>query len=468
MDAEPGRARRIVRGAFRALDLTRRIVWNGVFLLVVLLLLAALLGGGTKVPKDAVLVLDPQGDLVEQLTGGPAERARARLAGSEARETLLKDMLDALRRAKDDKRIKVLLIDTDGLGGASLTKLQDLRAAIEDFRKSGKKVVAAGDGFDQTQYYLASCADEIHMHDQGILLLEGYGRFATFYKDGIDKLEVDWNVFRVGEYKSAVEPFLRNDMSRGGQGGEPGHLDDLWASWLQDVAPARKRKPEDLQGGIDNIVALLREASGQAAVVAQKAGLVDRIGGREAVEKRLVELTREEKDSRSYPRIGFREYLKTGPADRSGAGGRGDAVAVVVAKGPILDGTQPPGRIGGDSTAALVRKARLDKKVKAVVLRVDSGEAARSRRRSSARSWPARARPASRSWCRWEAWRRPAAIGSRPPPTRSGPARIRSPAPSASSACSPRSRSRWRSTWASTWTAWAPPGSRARCVPTAR
>ena len=190
MDAEPGRPRRIVRGAFRALDLTRRIVWNGVFLLVVLLLLAALLGGGTKVPKDAVLVLDPQGDLVEQLTGGPAERARARLAGSEARETLLKDMLDALRRAKDDKRIKVLLIDTDGLGGASLTKLQDLRAAIDDFRKSGKKVVAAGDGFDQTQYYLASCADEIHMHDQGILLLEGYGRFATFYKEGIDKLEV--------------------------------------------------------------------------------------------------------------------------------------------------------------------------------------------------------------------------------------------------------------------------------------
>lgn len=373
MDAEPGPLRRILRGAFRALDVSRRVFWNGVFLLVVLILLAGLLGGGTKVPKDAVLVLDPRGDVVEQLSGDPAERARARLAGGEPRETLLKDMIDALRRAKDDKRIKVLLIDTDGLGSASLTKLQDLRAAIQEFKKGGKKVIAAADGFDHTQYYLASCADEILLHEEGLVLLEGYGRFATFYKDGIDKLEIDWNVFRVGEYKSAVEPYLRNDMSEEAKTANRGYLEDLWASWLQDVAAARELKPEELQGGIDNVVALLRESSGHAALAAQKGKLVDRVGGRDIVEKRLVELTREDEDSHSYPRIGFRDYLKTGPKDRSGAGGRGDAVAVVVARGPILDGTQPPGRIGGDSTAALVRQARLDKKAKAVVLRVDSG-----------------------------------------------------------------------------------------------
>src|SRR5262245_28082458 len=153
MDSEPGTVRRIARGAFRALDLTRRIFWNGVFLLFLLIVLAALLaGGGPSVPKDAVLVLNPQGDVVEQLSGDAAERARARLAGAEPRETLLKDMLDAIRRAKDDKRIKVLLIDADGMAGAGLTKLQDLRAAIQDFKKAGKKVVAAGDGFDHTQY----------------------------------------------------------------------------------------------------------------------------------------------------------------------------------------------------------------------------------------------------------------------------------------------------------------------------
>jgi protease IV len=373
MDTRPGTLRRIARGTFRAVDLSRRVFWNGVFLLFVLLLLAALWSGGTKVPRDAVLVLDPRGDVVEQLTGDPAARARARLAGGEPRETLLKDMVDAIRRAKDDKRIKVLLIDADGMGGAGLSKLQELRAAIQEFKKAGKKVVAAGDGFDHTQYYLASCADEIFLHDEGLLLLEGYGRFATFYKEGIDKLEIDWNVFRVGEYKSAVEPYLRNDMSEEAKAANRGFLEDLWSSWLEDVAAARKKKPEELQYGIDHIVELLREASGHASAVALKAGLVDKVGGRDVVEKRLIELTKEDKESHSYPRIGFRDYLQAGPKDRSGAGGRGDAVAVVVAKGTILDGTQPPGLIGGDSTAALVRRARLDDKTKAVVLRVDSG-----------------------------------------------------------------------------------------------
>jgi protease IV len=370
---QPGWPRRVLKGTWRAVDLSRRIVWNGLFLLFLLIVLIALVSGGTKVPKDAVLVLDPKGDVVEQLSGDAAARARARLAGAETNETLLKDMLDAVRRAKDDKRIKVLLIDTDGLGSAGLTKLQDLRAVIQDFKKSGKRVVASGDGFGQAQYYLASCADEIILHDQGLLLIEGYGRFATFYKEGIDKLEVDWNVFRVGEYKSAVEPYLRNDMSEEAKEANRGYLGDLWASWLQDVAGARKLEPQKLQDGIDHMVAALRDAAGDAATAAKTLGLVDRVGGREQVEKRLVELTREEKDSHSYPRIGFRDYLKTGPRDRTGATGRGDAVAVVVAKGTILDGKQPPGAIGGDSTAALVRQARLDDKVKAVVLRVDSG-----------------------------------------------------------------------------------------------
>jgi protease-4 len=362
---------RVLRGAFRALDLGVRLFWTGLFLLFALALLAGLLGGRTKVPKESVLVLDPRGDLVEQLSGDAAARARARLAGSEPRETLLRDLVDAVRKAKDDKRIKVLLLDTDGLGSAGLTKLQDLRAAIQEFRQAGKRVVAAGDGFDHNQYYLASCADEIYMHDQGLLLLEGYGRFATFYKEGIDKLEIDWNVFRVGEYKSAVEPYLRNDMSEEARTANRAYLEDLWASWLADVAAARKLQPQELQGAIDHMVDLLRDASGEAAVVAREVGLVDHVGGRELVEKRLVALTRE--DDHSYPRIDFRAYLKAGGKDRTGARGRGDAVAVVVAKGAILDGSQPPGVIGGDSTAALVRKARLDDRVKAVVLRVDSG-----------------------------------------------------------------------------------------------
>jgi protease IV len=371
--AQHGRLRRFLTRSLWVVDLTRRLVLNGLFLLVGLVLLAALLGGGTKVPKDAVLVVDPRGEIVEQLSGSPAQRARARLAGNPLRETLLKDVLDAIRQAKSDARIKVLLLDVDGFSGAGLTKLQDLRAAVHDFKKSGKRVVAAADGYNQSQYYLASTADEVFLHEAGLILIEGYGRFPTFYKEGIDKLEADWNVFRVGEYKSAVEPFLRNDMSPEAKLANREYLGDLWTSWLKDVAEDRKLAPEALSGVIDGMVGLLREAGGQVSQVAKKAGLVDLVGGRSDLERRLIALSSEDEKKHSYRRIGFREYLKAGPRDRDGSSGGRDAVAVVVAKGSILDGQQPPGAIGGDSTAALIRQARLDDKVKAVVLRVDSG-----------------------------------------------------------------------------------------------
>lgn len=371
--AQHGRLRRFLTRSLWVVDLTRRLVLNGLFLLVGLALLAALAGGRTKVPRDAVLVVDPRGEIVEQLSGSPAQRARARLAGNPLRETLLKDVLDAIRQAKDDKRIKVLLLDVDGFSGAGLTKLQDLRAAVREFKQSGKRVVAAADGYNQSQYYLASTADEVFLHEAGLVLIEGYGRFPTFYKEGIDKLEADWNVFRVGEYKSAVEPFLRNDMSPEAKEANREYLGDLWAGWLKDVAEGRKLTPEALSSVIDGMVGLLREAGGEVSQVAKKAGLVDLVGGRADLEKRLIALSSEDPEKHSYRKIGFREYLKAGPRDRDGSAGGREAVAVVVAKGSILDGTQPPGAIGGDSTAALIRRARLDDEVKAVVLRVDSG-----------------------------------------------------------------------------------------------
>ena len=359
------------------------------FLLFLLLLLAALLGGGTKVPRDAVLVLDPQGDVVEQLSGNAADRARARLAGEERDAAQGHGGRDPPGEGRQAHQ--VLLIDADGMAGAGLSKLQELRAVIQEFKQAGKKVVAAGDGFDHTQYYLASCADEIFMHQEGLLLLEGYSRFATFYKEGIDKLEIDWNVFRVGEYKSAVEPFLRNDMSPEAKEANRGFLEDLWASWLADVGAARKKKPEEVQYGIDHIVELLREASGQAATVAQKAGLVDTVGGRDVVEKRLVALTREDKDSHSYPRIGFRDYLKTGPRDRSRASGRGDAVAVIVARGRSSTGPSRPAASAATRPPRSCVGRAWTRRRKRWCCASTAGEAAPSPPRSSARSWRARA-----------------------------------------------------------------------------
>ena len=187
-------------------DVLRRLILNLVFFGLLLLVLIALAAGGKPaVPDGAALVLKPQGTIVEQLSGGdPFQRLIAEQAGagSMAKETLLKDLVDAIHAAKDDKRIKVLYLDLNDLSAAGMTKLRDLRAALVDFRKSGKKVVAYADGYMQTEYYLAAQADEVYLHPQGCVLLEGFGRWRNYYKEGLDRLGVEVHVFRVGEYKS--------------------------------------------------------------------------------------------------------------------------------------------------------------------------------------------------------------------------------------------------------------------------
>jgi protease-4 len=326
------------------------------------------------VPDGAALVLKPEGTIVEQLSGGdPFQRLIAEQAGAGAmaKETLLKDLVDAIRAAKDDKRIKVLYLDLNDLSAAGLTKLRDLGRALAEFRTSGKKVVAYADNYMQTEYYLAAHADEVYLHPQGMLLLEGFGRWRNYYKDGLDRLGVEVHVFRVGEYKSYAEPYLRNDMSPEAREMSLDVYGDLWRDYLGDVARARKLKPEDLSALIDGLPERLQARGGDLAKLALDARLVDKLASRDEVRRRLIELVGEDKDKKSFKQVAWKDFLASRAGDRSGSG-RGDAVAVIVAKGDILDGSQPAGSIGGDSTARLIRRAREDSSVKAVVLRVDS------------------------------------------------------------------------------------------------
>jgi protease-4 len=361
---------------FRGLDGLRRFLVNVLFFGLLVGLVVAALGGRTKVPDGAALVVQPQGTIVEQLSAAdPLQRLVADSAGvgSMAKETLLKDLLDAIRAAKDDKKIKALHLDLNEMAGAGLTKLRDLRAAIADFRKSGKKVVAYGDDYLQSQYYLAAQADEVYLHPQGAVVLHGVGRWRNFYKEGLDRLGVEVHVFRVGEYKSAVEPYLRNDMSPEAKEMARETYGDIWRDYLADVAAARKVKPEDVTGWIEALPDRLRAAGGDAAKAALDAKLVDKLAQRDEVRQRLIQLVGEDEEKKSFRQIGVQPYLQAKGGDRTGATGKGKAVAVVVAKGDILDGNQPAGTIGGDSTARLLRRAREDEAVKAVVLRVDSG-----------------------------------------------------------------------------------------------
>jgi len=359
----------------RGIDGLRRFLINVLFFGLLAGLVIAGLGGRPKLPDGAALVLNPRGTIVEQLASvDPVERlvSKASGAGAVTAETLLKDLVDALRLAKDDARIKAVYLDTNDMAGAGFTKLRDLRAALTDFRKSGKKVIAYGDDYLQPQYYLAAQADEVFLHPEGMVLIQGFGRHRNYYKEGLDRFGIEMHVFRVGEYKSAVEPYLRDDMSKEAREMSLDTYGDLWRGWLADVAEARKIAPADITAGIEALPERLRAAGGDMAKLAQAAKLVDTLAPRDEVRKRLITLVGEDKDKHSFRQVGFGDYLKAKGGDRTGAVGRGKAVAVVVAKGSILDGSQPAGSIGGDSTARLLRRARESETVRAVVLRVDS------------------------------------------------------------------------------------------------
>ncbi len=361
---------------FRGLDGLRRFLVNVLFFGLLAGLVAAGMGGRPKVPDGAALVVKPQGVIVEQLSAGdPVQRLLAEAAGvgSVAKETLLKDLLDAIRAAKDDRRIKALYLDVDDLSGAGLTKLRDLRAAIADFKKSGKKVVSYSDGLMQRQYYLAAQADELYLHPDGMVVLHGFGRWRNYYKEGLDRYGVDVHVFRAGEYKSYGEPFLRSDMSPEAEEMEKDTYGDLWRGYLSDVAAARKVRPEDISAAIDAAPERLRAAGGDMAKLALEAKLVDKLAPRDEVRRRMIELVGEAEDKKSFRQVAVSTYLQATGGDRTGSTGKAEAVAVIVARGDILDGDQPAGTIGGDSTARLLRRARESDSVKAVVLRVDSG-----------------------------------------------------------------------------------------------
>ena len=371
LEERPSLLSRLLRGV----DGLRRFLVNVLFFGLLAGLVIASLAGRPKVPDGAALVLNIRGSIVEQLTAvDPLERIVARNTGAGARtsETLLKDLVDALRLAKDDARIKAVYLDTNEMSGGGFAKLRVLRAAIADFRKSGKKVIAYGDDYQQAQYYLAAQADEVYLHPEGEWLILGFGGYYNFYKEGLDRFGIDMHVFRVGEYKSAVEPYLRNDMSKESREMTLDALGDLWRDWLADVAEARKITPEAITALVEALPDRLRTTKGDMALLAQREHLVDTLAYRDEVRKRLIELVGEDKPSHSFKQVGYQTYLRAKGGDRSGARGRGKAVAVVVAKGTILDGTQPAGTIGGDSTARLLRRAREDDAVSAVVLRVDS------------------------------------------------------------------------------------------------
>jgi protease-4 len=348
---------RFFGGLWKGLDEARRIFVNLLFLALIIAAIWFLFrNDGPDIADTTALIVAPK-------------EAR----GSVPPETLLKDVIDAIEAGKDDDRVQALVLNLNSFDGAWPTKLQDVAKAIVDFKESGKKVIAVSDHYEQAPYYIAAHADEVLMNPDGLLILEGYGRYKTYMRDGLDRLGIDVNVFRVGEYKSYVEPYLRDDMSPEAKEANLAWLGDLWDNWLEEVADARGLTVEQLEGFATNFVSIVKEAGGDVAAAALETGLIDATATRDEMRARLVELVGEDEDSHTYNHVTYTDYLEDLDEDRFGRKAKGDKVAVIVARGTIEDGNRPPGTIGGDSTSALIRKARNDEDVKAIVLRVDSG-----------------------------------------------------------------------------------------------
>jgi len=362
------------KNIWSGIDTARRISINLLFLaLVVALLFILFHDDSPKVADSTALVIAPKGRLVEQLTAKSLEQMINEARGAAPAETLLKDVIDAIAAGKNDDRVKALVLNLSEFDGAMMTKLQDLRDTIIDFKSSGKKVIATADGYEQDAYYLAAFADEILVHKMGAVILQGFGRYKMYHKDGIDRLGLDVHIFRVGEYKSAVEPFLRDDMSPEAKQANMEWLGDLWEVYLEDVAAARGKTVEQLTEYAFEFSRLIKETNGDAAQAALDFGLVDAALTRIELRQRLIDLVGANEETHSFQQIAFGEYLQTLDEDRFGSEAKGERIGVIVARGTILDGSHPPGTIGGDSTAALIRQARNDENIKAIVLRVDSG-----------------------------------------------------------------------------------------------
>jgi protease-4 len=360
--------------AWWLLDGTRRALMNLLVLLLIVVVATALLTRGPKPLADkTTLVLKLDGNLVEQFSGSPREQLMAQAQGRGVpKQTRLRDVLAALEQAARDDRISAVLLDVQDLQGAGLAGLHEVSAALQRFRKtSGKPVLAYADSYSQRGYFLAAQAGEVYLHPMGMVMLEGFGRWRTYYKDALDRLGVTAHVVKVGTYKSFAEPYTATGPSPATLEAEGLVYGELWNGFTASVEAARKLEAGAITRSIEQIPQLLAAVKGDAAQLAVQAKLVDGLKTRDQMRELLIAKGAQDADSKSFRQVSLGQYLAY-VKDAGVPSKLQPGVGVVVAEGEIVDGEAGPGRIGGDSTARLIRKAREDEAIKAVVLRVNS------------------------------------------------------------------------------------------------
>jgi protease-4 len=376
-DIRKGPIRRFFGAIWRVYRGFRATVLNLLFIVIVAIVLIAIFSGKdeVKIADTAALVLNLHGDLVEEkrwVDPFSSVVNQGLGAAEDSPEMLVSDVVKVIETATTDNRIQAMVLDVSALRSASLDKMQRVGVAIESFKAAGKKVFSHGAYFGQTQYYLASYADEISLNPMGAVILEGYGSYPMYYKAALEKLKINTHVFRVGTYKSAVEPFLRNDMSDEAKEANIGWLSGLWQTYKQDVSSRRGFDITNFDESYDALLQKMQAADGDTAQYAINNKFVDNVATREQFQQKLIGIVGKN-DKHVYNHVSFDDYAKYAVPSTAFVNPLTSKVAVVVARGMIVDGSAKAGTIGGDTTAALLRRARFDDKVKAVVLRIDSG-----------------------------------------------------------------------------------------------
>jgi len=345
------------------------------FVVIAVLAWMAFRGGPPpKVENNVALVIAPSGALVEQLDNQSGRALLEDISGDQPSQTLLRDLIEALEEGANDSRIKLAVLKLDGLTTAGLPQLEELSEAIHKFRDAGKKVIAYAPSYDQEHYYLAAQADEVVLDPMGMVSVEGYSSYNNYFKDALDKLGVQINIFRVGEYKSAVEPFTRNDMSPEARTANQKWLGDLWTAYTASVAEGRGLPEATMDNYVKNFSDAMQKFQGDGAAYAKSAGLVTHVETLAQFRKRIGVIVGMDEDHGSFRQVNQRDYLRAVHHEQSKKpdGRQENKVALVVVQGEIVDGPGQPGEAGGDTIADLLDQARRDDDVAAVVLRVDS------------------------------------------------------------------------------------------------
>jgi protease-4 len=363
---------RMLLGIWHMIDGARKVVLNLVFFLIVYVVIVALIDSGDHliVQPDTALVLRPQGDVVEQYSGTPLDHVLMQATDSGRQETRLRDLTESIRRGALDPKITRMVIDPNEMRSIGLAALLELESAIEEFRAAGKPIVALVDNVGQQQYFLAALADEVWLNPMGLVWIDGFAAYRQFYREGLDKLEVEVNLFRVGKYKSAMEPFIRDDMSPEAKEANLHWIGDLWYQYLEAVSRHRGVPVENLTAAINGFADRLEAVEGDFARFALELGLVDQLISLPEAKLELARRGAPAASSEGFRQIDHDNYLAVSGSQIKAAGRQ--QVAIVVAEGEIVRGRQPQGMVGAATLADKLRKVGEDNAVQAVVLRVNS------------------------------------------------------------------------------------------------